>query len=151
MDAKAPYAEEGRGKLRKATGSRKQALIRRYPNGETRRRTTPSPANEYIVCVEGTRGTETSQYPEEEKETSIFQVAASERERGQTRELAFWGCGPAYSTRDDSGRGMESPARAGNSPVGESVRRRAGTRVPQDTRNPAGSREDHLPSLNTIW
>ena len=28
-------AEEGRGKLRKATGSRKQASIRRYPNGET--------------------------------------------------------------------------------------------------------------------
>ena len=37
VDAKAPYAEEGRGKLRKATGSRKQALIRRYPNGETQR------------------------------------------------------------------------------------------------------------------
>ncbi len=29
----------------------------------------------------GTRGTETSKYPEEEKETSIFWVAASERER----------------------------------------------------------------------
>ena len=28
VDALAPYAEEGRGKLRKATGSRKQALIR---------------------------------------------------------------------------------------------------------------------------
>ena len=36
VDARAPYAEEGRGKLRKATRSRKQALIRRYPNGETR-------------------------------------------------------------------------------------------------------------------
>ena len=32
-----------------------------------------------------TRGTETSKYPEEEKETSIFKVAASEMERGQTR------------------------------------------------------------------
>ena len=30
-------AEEGRGKLRKATGSRKQALNRGYPNGATRR------------------------------------------------------------------------------------------------------------------
>ena len=28
VDALAPYAEEGRGKLRKATGSRKQAPIR---------------------------------------------------------------------------------------------------------------------------
>ena len=36
VDARAPYAEEGRGKLRKATRSRKQALIRRYPNGGTR-------------------------------------------------------------------------------------------------------------------
>jgi len=38
----APSAEEGRGKLRKATGSRKQAENRRYPNGETRRTEGPS-------------------------------------------------------------------------------------------------------------
>jgi hypothetical protein len=41
-DALAPSAEEGRGKLRKATGSRKQAENRRYPNGETRRTEGPS-------------------------------------------------------------------------------------------------------------
>ena len=35
-NALAPGAEEGRGKLRKATGSRKQAGIRGYLNGETR-------------------------------------------------------------------------------------------------------------------
>ena len=46
---------------------------------------------------------------------------------------------------------MESAAREGNSPVDEKDKRAAGTRVPQDTRNPVGSREDHLPSLNTIW
>ena len=40
-----------------------------------------SPIDEYIVYMEGTRGTETSKYPEEEKETSIFLVAASEKER----------------------------------------------------------------------
>ena len=85
------------------------------------------------------------------KKTSISLVAASEGERGQTKGHAPWGCGPAESTQDFSGRGMESPARAGNSPVREKVERRAGTRVPQDTRNPAGSGEDHLPSLNTIW
>ena len=39
----------------------------------------------------GTRGTETSKYPEEEKETSISQVAASERERAQTTEFILWG------------------------------------------------------------
>ena len=36
VDALALRDDEGRGKLRKATGSRKQALIRRYPNGATR-------------------------------------------------------------------------------------------------------------------
>ena len=40
-----------------------------------------------IVCEEGTRGTETSKYPEEKKETSISVVAASEEERGQTGRL----------------------------------------------------------------
>ena len=43
VDALAPYADEGRGKLRKATGSRKQAPIRRYPNGETRQVKNLSP------------------------------------------------------------------------------------------------------------
>ena len=43
VDALAPYAEEGRGKLRKATGSRKQAPIRRHPNGETRQPKRLSP------------------------------------------------------------------------------------------------------------
>ena len=37
-----------------------------------------------IVIEEGTRGTETSKYPEEKKEKSISVVAASEEERGQT-------------------------------------------------------------------
>ncbi len=35
VDAMAPYADEGRGKLRKAAGNCKQVLIRRYPNGGT--------------------------------------------------------------------------------------------------------------------
>ena len=34
-DALASGADEGRDKLRKASGSGKYALIRRYPNGET--------------------------------------------------------------------------------------------------------------------
>ena len=36
VDARALIADEGRDKLRKASGSRKWALIRRYPNGGTR-------------------------------------------------------------------------------------------------------------------
>ena len=43
VDALAPYADEGRGKLRKATGSRKQASIRRHPNGGTRQVKNLSP------------------------------------------------------------------------------------------------------------
>ncbi len=35
VDALAQAGDEGRGKLRKASGSRKQALIRGCPNGET--------------------------------------------------------------------------------------------------------------------
>ena len=35
VDALALDADEGRGKLRKATGRRKQSLIRRCPNVET--------------------------------------------------------------------------------------------------------------------
>ena len=43
-----------------------------------------SPASECIGCVEGTRGSETSQYPQEEKTTVIPGVVASETGSGQT-------------------------------------------------------------------
>jgi hypothetical protein len=36
VDALAPRADEGRGRLRNASGSREQTVIRRCPNGETR-------------------------------------------------------------------------------------------------------------------
>ena len=52
-------------------------IMRRYPGVNK------------IASEKETRGTETSKYPEEEKETSIFQVAASERERGQTKDLSL--------------------------------------------------------------
>ena len=45
----APGAEERRGKLRKTAGSRKQALIRRCLNGETRRKELPPPHGESIA------------------------------------------------------------------------------------------------------
>ena len=71
-----------------------------------------------IAIEKVTRGTETSKYPEEEKETSIFLVAASERERGQTtsllvglRTLIIWGF--------DSRRDLESSDAEGKIPVDE--------------------------------
>ena len=50
-----------------------------------------SPQDEYIVLLEGTRGSETSKYPEEKKENSISLVVASEEERGQTGGLRTTG------------------------------------------------------------
>ena len=44
-----------------------------------------------IVRPEGTRGSETSKYPEEKKENSISLVVASEEGRGQTECLRTFG------------------------------------------------------------
>ena len=49
------------------------------------------PEMNQIVSEEGTRGTETSKYPEEKKETSIPLVAASEEGGGQTEGLRTFG------------------------------------------------------------
>ena len=49
------------------------------------------PCLNQIGQEEGTRGSETSKYPEEKKENSIPLVVASEEERGQTRVRALWG------------------------------------------------------------
>jgi hypothetical protein len=57
----------------------KRALIPGFPNEETRLDELQSLLPERIGQVERTRGTETSQYPQEKKETSIPSVAASER------------------------------------------------------------------------
>ncbi len=67
VNALASNADEGRGSLRKASGSREQAKIRGCPNGETRWSEPPAPAVEHIDGAEGTWGTETSKYPEEKK------------------------------------------------------------------------------------
>ena len=56
----------------------------------------------------GTRGTETSKYPEEEKETSISRVAASETERVQTGMRAIPGLRTARSGRKLGERLWES-------------------------------------------
>ena len=46
--------------------------------GEPSARDGVLPASEFIGCVEGTRGSETSQYPQEEKTIVIPVVVASE-------------------------------------------------------------------------
>ncbi len=67
MDALALEGDEGRGKLRKASGSRKQALIRGCPNGEIQRDELPLQQAEYIGLYELTQGSEPSQYLQENK------------------------------------------------------------------------------------
>ena len=79
MNALALIGDEGRDKLRKASGKCKRLLIRRYPNGATLFRE----AEESIA--KPTRGTETSKYPEEKKTKVIPQVVASERGIAQTK------------------------------------------------------------------
>jgi hypothetical protein len=53
VDALALRSDEGRGKLRKASGSGTHTLIRRYPNGETHQLLVPF--SEYIA-VRSERG-----------------------------------------------------------------------------------------------
>ncbi len=60
-------------------------MIHRFPNGETHISERYVSLSEYIAHEKVTRGTETSKYPEEEKEKSIPSVAASEMGRAQTR------------------------------------------------------------------
>ena len=68
----------------------------------------------------GTRGTETSKYPEEEKENlSISKVAASEMERAQTGVRAHRGYGLRLRFCNVSGTVLGKPAGEGESPVDE--------------------------------
>ena len=77
------------------------------------------PQMNQIVCEEGTRGSETSKYPEEKKENSIPLVVASEKGRGQTRGLRTPGvAGRRYTTIVDLNM-LESMTRDGDSPVRE--------------------------------
>ena len=68
----------------KPRGVDKQTVIRGFPNGETQLGMTQLLPPEYIGRVEGTWGSETSQYPQEEKAKAIPLVVASETGRGQT-------------------------------------------------------------------
>ena len=86
--------------------------------GEPGRGNARSPMDESIVHEEGTRGSETSKYPEEKKENSISLVVASEEERGQTGGLRTTGVeGLRHLTIADPNR-VEMRTEEGDSPVG---------------------------------
>ena len=84
VDALELSGDEGRGKLRKASGRSKHPLIRGYPNGVTQPIEYRLLICEYIAYWSKTWGTEPSKYPEEEKSKEIPLVAASGRGRAQT-------------------------------------------------------------------
>ena len=87
--------------------------------GEPGRGNARSPANESIVREEGTRGSETSKYPEEKKENSISLVVASEEERGQTGGLRTTGVVGRRYTKIADLNILERMTKDGDSPVGE--------------------------------
>ena len=68
---------------------------------------------------EGTRGSETSKYPEEKKENSISLVVASEEERGQTEGLRTLGVEERRYTKIGELNDLERSAKEGDSPVSE--------------------------------
>src|SRR2546429_9401704 len=76
-----------------------------------------SPAAECIGRQERTRGTETSKYPQEKKETSIPSVAASESGHSPNRDSSR-GCGSTEGSQNRSQRKrLESRTTEGESPV----------------------------------
>ena len=72
-----------------------------------------------IVRQEGTRGSETSKYPEEKKENSIPLVVASEEGRGQTKGLRTLGVAGRRHVKIGDSNTLESVTKEGDSPVGE--------------------------------
>src|SRR5215831_11438847 len=83
----------------------------------------PAPAAECIGRAEGTGGTETSQYPEEEKSNERPVVVASEAgrspNRGRFASLRGWRTGPSQGMRAMGGpKALEGATAGGESPVG---------------------------------
>ena len=72
-----------------------------------------------IGRAEGTRGSETSKYPEEKKENSIPLVVASEEGRGQTEGLRTLGVAGLQKITIDDLKNLERFTREGDSPVRE--------------------------------
>ncbi len=65
MDALASKADEGRGKTAKSLGELSSKLSRGYPNEATHPDKIGIPPAQHIGWEEASRGSETSQYPEE--------------------------------------------------------------------------------------
>ncbi len=103
-------------------------MIRGCPNGATR-----PPARAVTLSREPTRGTETSQYPEERKSTETPRVAASESGRAQTVRCAWRGCGTATRQLEVQRKRLGRRGEEGKTPVREGLKAPAGSRVGRGT------------------
>ncbi len=79
MNALASRAEEGRGKTAISPGLLSSKLNRGFPNGATHPGISGIPPAEHIGRMGVSGGSETSQYPEENRKTLIPLVVANER------------------------------------------------------------------------
>ena len=75
----APRADEGRGETAISLGLLSGKLSRGFPNGATHPGISGIPPAEHIGRMGVSGGSETSQYPEENRKTLIPQVVANER------------------------------------------------------------------------
>jgi hypothetical protein len=87
VDALAPEDDEGRGKLRKASVSRKQALTRGCPNGETQRDELTLRPAESIGWYESTQGSEPSQYLVENKSNRDSESSGERNRKSPNRRV----------------------------------------------------------------
>ncbi len=166
-DALALATEEGRGQLRKAVGSCKQALIRRYPNGETRYAIVAYRSwTEYIGLREGTQGTEPSKYLKEKKinndsHSSGERIGKSLNQSGvQAWQRCLFGVVGSVVQLcqwlecwlgSDNLSCLERHTQEGESPV-DDIRGATytDTRVLRDPGKPAGISVDHHVRLNIV-
>ena len=114
VDALASPDEEGRVKLRKATGSRTQALIRRYPNGAT-----PLPSGRDPDLSGGQRG-ELKHLSTPRKREQVSDSASSGERTRSSPNLVPTGAGGCRAHARESKRrrsGLESRPTEGDRPV----------------------------------
>ena len=78
-----------------------------------------------------------------------FQSSGERNGKSLNQSACILGLWTAISDWNDRRTILGKPAREGESPVIEIRKERAGSEVPRDTWNLAGSRGDHPPRLNT--
>ena len=142
-------ADERRGKLRKASGRRKQPSIRRYLNGETYLSKPQVSIRESIAYGRERCELKHLSSSRRRKRTRFPKERRANGKEAKPKDLVLRGCGLQLALLRDRRMVLGKPAVDGESPVDEILKQRAGSRVPRDTRNLVGSRGDHPPSLNT--